>query len=73
MSMTPTAPISRSCSCMGTAAGRRSRMTGWLAIAGLGPGDELLVTPEVTAALAEATDVLGYVPYVARIRAARRA
>lgn len=42
-------------------------MTGWLAIAGLGPGDAALVTPEVTAALAEATDVLGYIPYVARV------
>lgn len=42
-------------------------MTGSLAIAGLGPGDAALVTPEVTAALAAATDVLGYIPYVARI------
>ena len=42
-------------------------MTGWLAIAGLGPGNETLVTPEVTVALAEATDVIGYIPYVARI------
>ncbi len=42
-------------------------MTGWLAIAGLGPGDAALVTPEVSAALAEATDVLGYAPYVARV------
>ncbi|MCE7797118.1 precorrin-3B C(17)-methyltransferase [Sphingobium sufflavum] len=40
---------------------------GWIAVAGLGPGDEGLVTPEVTAALAEATDVIGYIPYVARI------
>ena len=40
---------------------------GWLCIAGLGPGDEHLVTPEVSAALAEATDVVGYIPYVARI------
>lgn len=40
---------------------------GWLAIAGLGPGDDRLVTPEVKAALAEATDVVGYIPYVARI------
>lgn len=40
---------------------------GWLAIAGLGPGDEALVTPEVSAVLAEATDVVGYIPYVARI------
>ena len=44
-------------------------MTGWLAIAGLGPGDPNLVTPEVTAALAEATDVIGYIPYVARVAA----
>ncbi|QGP80620.1 precorrin-3B C(17)-methyltransferase [Sphingobium sp. CAP-1] len=42
-------------------------MSGWLAIAGLGPGDEALVTPEVTAALALATDIVGYIPYVARI------
>lgn len=40
---------------------------GWIAIAGLGPGDEALVTPEVSAALAQATDVVGYIPYVARI------
>ena len=42
-------------------------MTGWVAIAGLGPGDDALVTPEVTAALAEATDIIGYIPYVARV------
>lgn len=42
-------------------------MTGWLCIAGLGPGDDRLVTPEVLAALAEATDVVGYIPYVARV------
>ncbi len=42
-------------------------MSGWLAIAGLGPGDDRLVTPEVTATLAEATDVVGYIPYVARV------
>ncbi|WP_242145975.1 precorrin-3B C(17)-methyltransferase [Sphingomonas sp. BAUL-RG-20F-R05-02] len=41
--------------------------TGWLVIAGLGPGDAALVTPEVTGALAQATDVIGYIPYVARI------
>lgn len=40
---------------------------GWLVIAGLGPGNEALVTPEVSAALAEATDVVGYFPYVARV------
>ena len=42
-------------------------MSGWVKIAGLGPGDEALVTPEVTDALAEATDVVGYIPYVARV------
>jgi precorrin-3B C17-methyltransferase len=42
-------------------------MTGWLCIVGLGPGDSALVTPEVSAALACATDVVGYIPYVARI------
>jgi len=40
---------------------------GWVVIAGLGPGAETMVTPEVTAALAEATDVVGYIPYVARV------
>jgi precorrin-3B C17-methyltransferase len=42
-------------------------MTGWLVVAGLGPGAEGMVTPEVTDALATATDVLGYAPYVARV------
>jgi precorrin-3B C17-methyltransferase len=42
-------------------------VTGTLTIAGLGPGDAALVTPEVSAALADATDVLGYAPYVARV------
>src|ERR1700760_3820091 len=44
-------------------------MSGTLTIAGLGPGDAALVTPEVSAALADATDVLGYSPYVARVPA----
>jgi precorrin-3B C17-methyltransferase len=42
-------------------------MSGWLMVAGLGPGSEALVTPEVTAALAQATDIVGYIPYVARV------
>ena len=42
-------------------------MTGMLTIAGLGPGDAALITPEVSAALTEATDVVGYAPYVARV------
>ena len=44
-------------------------MTGMLTIAGLGPGDAALVTPEVSAALTEATDIVGYAPYVARVPA----
>ena len=42
-------------------------MSGGLVIAGLGPGDAGLVTPDVTAALEDATDVVGYIPYVARV------
>lgn len=42
-------------------------MSGWVAVAGLGPGAEALVTPEVTQALAKATDLVGYAPYVARV------
>ncbi len=42
-------------------------MTGTLTIAGLGPGSEALITPEVSAALRSATDILGYAPYVARV------
>jgi precorrin-3B C17-methyltransferase len=42
-------------------------MSGWLAIAGLGPGTAQLITPEVTDALAQATDLIGYARYVARV------
>lgn len=42
-------------------------MSGWVAVAGLGPGADDLVTPEVRAALAQATDIVGYIPYVARV------
>ena len=44
-------------------------MTGSLTIAGLGPGSDAMITPEVSAALAAATDIVGYIPYVARIAA----
>lgn len=40
---------------------------GWLKIIGLGPGSEALITPEASGVLAEATDVVGYVPYVERV------
>ncbi len=43
-------------------------MSGTLTIAGLGPGDGALVTPEVSAALDRATDVVGYIPYVTRVK-----
>ncbi|NJM84594.1 MAG: precorrin-3B C(17)-methyltransferase [Tabrizicola sp.] len=42
-------------------------MSGSLVIAGLGPGSDAMVTPEVSDALALATDVVGYIPYVARV------
>ena len=42
-------------------------MSGRLVIAGLGPGADDLVTPQVQAELAAATDVVGYIPYVARV------
>ncbi|MEZ0467129.1 precorrin-3B C(17)-methyltransferase [Phaeobacter sp. SYSU ZJ3003] len=41
--------------------------TGWLVVAGLGPGDEALVTQEVRDAIDAATDIIGYIPYVKRI------
>ncbi|MCI2008968.1 MAG: precorrin-3B C(17)-methyltransferase [Acetobacter peroxydans] len=44
-------------------------MSGSVVVAGLGPGDPMLVTPEVQVALDRATDILGYIPYVARIAA----
>lgn len=42
-------------------------MSGTLVIAGLGPGGDALVTPQAAAALARATDIVGYGPYVARV------
>ncbi len=42
-------------------------MSGSLVIAGLGPGRDDLITPEVTAALARASDIVGYIPYVRRV------
>ncbi len=42
-------------------------MTGSLAIVGLGPGPARWVSPEATALLDAATDVVGYFPYLARV------
>lgn len=42
-------------------------MNGRVMIIGLGPGPAKWVTPEATALLAEATDIIGYGPYVDRV------
>ena len=47
-------------------------MSGTLRIVGLGPGDAGWITPEVTRVLAAATDLIGYAPYLARLRARTR-
>ncbi|MEV0358556.1 precorrin-2 C(20)-methyltransferase [Nocardia sp. NPDC050697] len=42
---------------------------GEVVVVGLGPGDPNWTTPEVTAALAEATDLVGYTTYIDRVPA----
>ncbi len=42
-------------------------MSGWIKVAGLGPGKDGLITAEVQDALAQATDIVGYIPYVRRV------
>ena len=42
-------------------------MSGKLWIVGLGPGDEAMQTPQAGQALAQATDLVGYVTYVDRV------
>lgn len=42
-------------------------MSGWIQVAGMGPGDDGMITDEVHKALAGATDVVGYIPYVRRV------
>jgi precorrin-3B C17-methyltransferase len=42
-------------------------MTGTLTLVGLGPGDPNLLTPQAAAALADATDLVGYAPYLDRV------
>jgi len=42
-------------------------VTGHLAVVGLGPGDVAQQTPQAVAALAAATDLVGYAPYLARV------
>lgn len=43
-------------------------MTGWVVIAGLGPGSDGMITPDAQAAIDAATDIVGYIPYVRRIK-----
>ena len=43
------------------------RPTGRLSVVGLGPGHSGWVTPEAAALVAEATDLVGYAPYLARL------
>jgi precorrin-3B C17-methyltransferase len=43
-------------------------MRGTLRIVGLGPGPDCWVTPEVSTAVGDATDLIGYAPYLARLR-----
>ncbi|SNB74107.1 precorrin-3B C17-methyltransferase [Arboricoccus pini] len=42
-------------------------MSGWLRVVGLGPGDAHWITPEVQAILSEASDLVGYESYLARL------
>ena len=42
-------------------------MTGHLAVVGLGPGAAAQQTPQAAAAVAAATDLVGYAPYLARV------
>ena len=42
-------------------------MTGWVRIVGIGPGAAAMRTHEVDAVLAEASDLVGYGPYLSRV------
>ena len=42
-------------------------MSGWLTVVGLGPGTEDWLTPEARRDLEQATDIVGYGPYVDRV------
>ena len=47
--------------------GRREVTKPGVVIVGLGPGDPAWLTPEAEAAIAQATDLVGYRPYLARV------
>ena len=40
---------------------------GWLRVVGIGPGPACWITPEATAIIAQASDLIGYEPYLARL------
>jgi len=44
----------------------RQTNAGWLRVVGTGPGPDRWLTPETAAILTQATDLVGYAPYVAR-------
>jgi precorrin-2 C20-methyltransferase/precorrin-3B C17-methyltransferase len=48
--------------------GHRETSQPGVVIVGLGPGDPAWLTPEADAAIAAATDLVGYRPYLARVR-----
>ena len=49
------------------ASGSPVAATGGVTVVGLGPGDPAWLTPEATVAIARATDLVGYRPYLARV------
>lgn len=50
-----------------TAVAESANAPGEVVVVGLGPGDADWTTPQVTAALAEATDLVGYTTYINRV------
>ncbi|HTU57628.1 MAG TPA: SAM-dependent methyltransferase, partial [Polyangiales bacterium] len=42
-------------------------MSGWLRVVGIGPGPADWITPEASAALAAASDIVGYSSYLERL------
>jgi precorrin-2 C20-methyltransferase / precorrin-3B C17-methyltransferase len=61
------APVMTAETAVGADAGTAAGMTAGVTVVGLGPGDPAWLTPEAAAALADATDLVGYRPYLARI------
>jgi precorrin-2 C20-methyltransferase/precorrin-3B C17-methyltransferase len=47
--------------------GQRAPLPPAVTVVGLGPGDPQWLTPEAAAAIADATDLIGYRPYLARL------